>query len=66
MIVASMVTSSGAAVNIHNDRMAAPGSERERAVTADQRRAAYEILKGGARNDRGQKEAHGDDQRRRV
>lgn len=45
MIIRTIITSNGATVRIHDDFMAAPGSEEERRVIEAQRRAAYNILR---------------------
>ena len=49
MIVKSVVSKSGAVVNIHGDAMAARGSVRECTIRAEQCRVAYEILAAHAK-----------------
>lgn len=44
-------TSAGVTVRIHSERMATPGSAEERQIIEDQRRAAFEIMKGGKQGD---------------
>lgn len=43
-VIATYTTSSGVLVRIHDDSMAAPGSEEERRIIEAQRRAAHAIL----------------------
>lgn len=43
-VIATYTTSSGVLVRIHDDSMAAPGSEEERRIIEAQRRAAQAIL----------------------
>lgn len=50
-VIATYTTSSGVLVRIHDDSMAAPGSEEERRIIEAQRRAAYEILVSAARKE---------------
>lgn len=44
MVIAEIKAKTGVIVRIHDDCMAAPGSEEEKRRIQEQRRAAYEIL----------------------
>ena len=57
MIVATIRTAGGVTVRVHDDCMAAPGSEAERRAVENQRRAAHEILMEYARREGGKGDA---------
>ena len=63
-IIAEGVTSNGTRYIIRDDCIAPRGSARERQIIEDQRRAAYDILKGWAECHGMQEDGHGNDERR--
>ena len=49
VVIREYTTPSGAKVRIHDDYMAPRGSEQEKRIIAEQRRAAHEILVSAAK-----------------
>lgn len=48
-VIQTVIAKNGTVVRIHDDACAIPGSEQEKRIIEDQRRAAWEIMKARAR-----------------